>query len=749
MKRGLILITIILLILPVCFASLNTDMDTVQGYVNDYNQGTITAPQLVVYLDYTEHKIYESLEEKDNMAFTESNIQGIFEKAMHNNDYELVFSTDDFDVVFNAHPFVRHDKEYYEMREDMSDSYYNIGFHLRPTKLEEDLNGIILEYSKFSKNLVKVADGENVDFEGMRVQFAEIKQKTFNVKDCEELMDKLMLEEESMMMDNLNQDLIVGEEIIGGDGMMDNKPPQPKLQPKPQPQLPQPQMMNPSNNGDQKMFSTIIKQNMKTECWNDHTCENVCEDEESCFENCHNEQYCEEKCDSECHEEESCDNVCETTIEFNEENGLNETIETCYDVCKPKEVCNNNCWQDCQDEQVCEDVCETRQNCRQECEDIETCEEYPDGELRIQGVCGKDHMGNEFTDIYINANGPGLDYFNELNNMDSGDKGCEQQVDGLVELRKALQKDIDNDFARWYFEEFIGNDPEKVVGGDGLRRVLRMLTNNEEQISENLFCKHQDEIKWPAGFEQIELEYMNDHVNLEVWEKMIPVEWNPVKHWTTLYKYAWVPDKELVKKLIDFQLTKKNSFGPDAKEIADIKADEGKMEVINRLANKYGGSFDVMIELVDAEDNSIVAKKYMKINPDVAVKIDDDMPEKEDISITIDYDVLYNFITYMNLKVEGDRIEGPHWVHIDEKDGPGNLFSVIGAVSKMWREGVKIRPRYALFKMFFNTKDIVSLMQEAEDDEFGNNYDKNSGSDSNDLGTEQNINVQIVDGGEV
>ena len=174
---------------------------------------------------------------------------------------------------------------------------------------------------------------------------------------------------------------------------------------------------------------------------------------------------------------------------------------------------------------------------------------------------------------------------------------CESQIKGLVKLRKAFQDEMTNDFARWYFEDFIGDDPEKVVNGDGLRRVLHVLTQNEEEIANNLFCNNNGEIKWPEGFKQFEINYNNEHVNLEVWEKMVPVEGNSIKHWTTLYKYAWVPEKELVKKLIDYQMAKKNSFGPNAKETAEIKADEGKMEIINRLANKYGGSFDVMLEL--------------------------------------------------------------------------------------------------------------------------------------------------------
>ena len=98
---------------------------------------------------------------------------------------------------------------------------------------------------------------------------------------------------------------------------------------------------------------------------------------------------------------------------------------------------------------------------------------------------------------------------------------------------------------------------------------------------------------------------------------------------------------------------------------------------------------------------------------ETTIKISDEVPEKTDISIEIDYDTLYNFITYMSYTMEGDRIEGPRWVYIEDHEGPGKFFSVIGAVSKMWREGITIKPRYALLKMFFNAGDIIGLMKES------------------------------------
>jgi hypothetical protein len=132
------------------------------------------------------------------------------------------------------------------------------------------------------------------------------------------------------------------------------------------------------------------------------------------------------------------------------------------------------------------------------------------------------------------------------------------------------------------------------------------------------------------------------------------------------------------------------------------------MELINSLSNKYGGSFDVRLELKDKEENIVL--KYFQINPDVVVKIVDSIEEKPDISVEIEYDALYDFISYMSYEQGGDDIKGPRWVHMSGGSGPGKFFGTIGAVKKMWGEGVTIKPRYALLKLLFNSKSLIGLI---------------------------------------
>ena len=71
---------------------------------------------------------------------------------------------------------------------------------------------------------------------------------------------------------------------------------------------------------------------------------------------------------------------------------------------------------------------------------------------------------------------------------------------------------------------------------------------------------------------------------------------------------------------------------------------------------------------------------------------------------------MYDFFSYISYEIGGGEIKGPYWVHTSSVGGPGKFFGVVGAVRKAWREGVTVKPRYALLKLLFSSKDIIGLM---------------------------------------
>ena len=666
-----LLALLVLSMLSVASASLSSNMGEVKKYVNQYDANEITAAQLVVYLDYVQSKMYEELDLEDRKAFTESEIKVVFEEVdkggdkkhdFHGPDYEKRFETDDFEIVFATHRFFEYDEDYWEKRESEADVLYGIYYELKAFNVEV-YDSIPEQVDSFVDDFMDMVEADSDD----KSEQEELRKQWNQIK------------QRFWEMQDQDRCAEIMEEI----GMQEEE----------------------ENYGTDLKYYKILEQINHTDCWNEPgECHKECDTYEVCDD-------CKPDCEmvDECYDK--CEEVCEEV--FNEETNETEEIceEQCEEVCEEHEVCTG-----------CEDVeCYTEENCWEECdgEGEEVCNSWSEQEIRLEGNCREDG-----SDLWIGSWGEDFDKYQGIN--EGGDWNCNSEVEALVKVREVLQEDLDNNFAEWYFEEFLaGDDYDKIInGGGGFHSVLEMLIRNEEEIADRLHCYEFRE--WPDGFDKIDIEYSSGNAHVEVWEKLAPVEWDEIKYYTTLFKYSWVPDKELMKGLINYKIEQTDDFGPSAKDIAEIKQDEGQMEVITSLAEKYGGSFDVKLEL-EQEDSDFAVLKYLQINPDVAIQMVDEIDDRPDISIKVDYDVLHNFISYMVYEMEGDKIRGPHWVWIEGDEGPGKFFSALGAISKMWKEGVTIKPRFALVKMLFSTGDLIELMKGPDSDAYQEElFDKGS-----------------------
>lgn len=400
-----------------------------------------------------------------------------------------------------------------------------------------------------------------------------------------------------------------------------------------------------------------------------------------------------EKQSERCHPEQNCTQVCEE-------------VQDCWDECHMEEVCQEG---DCQMERACEEVCNTYEECHPECEQIQVCEEYTSDELFLKGFCDNEGGGS----IWIEANGMEFEEYNQLNNYNFDEIYCQKRIDGLIKIRKKLQESVNNDFVKWCFEEYLSENVEKMMHGDtGFRRVMNLITWIEEEIAQRNYCWETE--SWPEGFEKIEVDYESETVKVKIWEKMVPVEWmgeRGGRAWTTLYNYSWFPSREELKQIITYGLNK-NSLGPSSDELAGIKTDPNQLEVIERLSAGYGGSLDIKFELI--EEGEAIITKYLTINTEDILMFKNDLNNNavEDISISINYYSLYDFINYMRMLGE-EKINGPNWVDVQgEEFDFGQVLGVIGAISKFWREGVNIMPRYALFNLMFTVFDMVDFAQQ-------------------------------------
>jgi len=656
----------VFLVMPFANASIKDSMAEIETYINQYNSGSVDAAKLIIYMEYSLEKMYAELDKGNIKAFTEAEIKSAFNEKKSSGiekrkmmeqgwemgwqQYEKIFAAKDFNIVFIAKPFYMHSREYYETREAEAEAYFTIGYDIQPSESAASDEELADEIKGFMIKLKAAAASSANEQTGLDAMKKEFSAIKLKVQNAEDC-EKLM------------------QNAFGANG---------------------------EDRGDAKFFTMPIKQENKTECYPDKECKPSCKQEQICYNKCEDKEVCSDSCSPVCAQQQVCNDIC---------TGENST--NCTTQCYNNETCTNNCVKSCHREPQCADVCDSKEICKDECNDIQRCNDMISGELRIEGICKKDY----YNDIYINAYGPTLQRFSSLSEYKQ-ETDCESKIEDLVKIRKAVQNSINDEFATWYFQEFIGNDTEKMVHGtSGIRKVLEILIINDQEVSNNVLCAKLD--KWPEGFEGIDVNYSDDNAHLEIWEKKIPVHGTELKYWTTLYKYSYMPSKDLLKRLINYKMSEQGTFGPSAKDVARIRADEGKMELVNRLAEKYGGSFDVKLYLYDGDET--VIKKYLQVNKEDVIKISDSIDGKEDISINVDYKSLYWLIHYFNYNLGGNEIKGPYWVGVKiNEGGPGQFFSVVGALSKFWREGVKIQPRYAILKMFFNVKDISSLIQESQ-----------------------------------
>ncbi len=607
-------------LIPTVFSySVEEGAEEFENYITQYKDDDITTPQLIVYLEYVQSRMYSILDKEDREGFTESEIETIF-GSIEDDTARKEYLTDDFKIIFEANLF--YGTNLYEDRGMSGEDYYTIHFYLEPLEKKTSSSGVEEDIESFINDLEEASETNNPDFDSLKESYTNImiESQKLGYDSCEDIASSIMTESEHQ------KDWDEGT-----------------------------------------MYDEVIKIVNETECHEREECEHVCEEVDDCWEKCHPE--------------------CETVCDDGED--------------------GKNCWEECHE--VCEEFCETREECHPNCTMIEECYDNTVSELRFSIECNP-----EYTGLWIDAWGEELEIFNQINEVDMGKKDCEIRLNSFVSLRKALQDSVDNDFAQWYFEDFLGDSPEKLMrGGHGFERVMNTLIWIEESIAKNMGCMGED-AEWPEGFEEINIDYEKNNIKIQVWERQIPVEWmQGKKMWTTLYTHKFMPSKNMMKEMILYQISETDKIGPSTEEINELKSDQGKMELIKRIADKYGGSLNIMLELNDGEEELL--KKYVRINVNDTIKFSDNEPEEMDISISVDYDALYEFMSYMQ-SMESERIRGPNWIEGKEggreEDGFGKFLGALGAVLRFWRTGVNISPPQAILKLILNIFDVVNFIQE-------------------------------------
>ncbi len=341
-----------------------------------------------------------------------------------------------------------------------------------------------------------------------------------------------------------------------------------------------------------------------------------------------------------------------------------------------------------------------------DCEKI--CENYPNT-ISLSAFCSE-----EGSYLSVTREGFRKDFFNFVQKVSSArqstpyTKECEPySYEGNLYFREKLQESLNKEFFDWYVDDFLGNDMEKYLNPtSGFERLMGFFHQTSEQVSNSLDCKGQNE--WPDEFEKINIEYNNGNTKFHVWEELRSADHKNVDMWSTLYKYKVIGDKNMMRKIIEYQLSDKSTITPPTNERENIKQDEKAMTVLDKLTSGFGDSLDFKITLKDGEEH--VFTRYVKINDEVIFNVSDSQTNAKeselDLTATLTLDDLYDFVNSMT-SIDSEKVYGPSWV---EPKGPMMIKERIGLIFKIWNS-VDVDPWATKLRLSTKIGKILDYMK--------------------------------------
>ena len=254
---------------------------------------------------------------------------------------------------------------------------------------------------------------------------------------------------------------------------------------------------------------------------------------------------------------------------------------------------------------------------------------------------------------------------------------CKQDLENLKKQRQELERGLNQDFVAWFFEKYLPNSADEWEQHvSGIFEIYWRDVDISRQIAERMNCLGMTEI---PQHNLINIKYETDFGKLELWEEIKTVKLPGMEQETQIispYMKAWIfPPKSFIiyemKKAMENQefpgspeqkLEREGEEGPTAEEREMIKQDEGFMEQIRKITEKYDGNLEAVVRFVD--DGKVVFNLYVQVNEDDIIKVKPMLPEdvpQEDARIEIEFQNLYDMIYLQEKEMRGERIESPPW----------------------------------------------------------------------------------------
>ena len=301
------------------------------------------------------------------------------------------------------------------------------------------------------------------------------------------------------------------------------------------------------------------------------------------------------------------------------------------------------------------------------------------------GMCSKNAMQKTGTEGNIHFGGWGelTDKVMRAKNRYYAREGdwCKEELKNLIKQRGEIEKSFNQEFAVWFFEEYLANSAEDWEQSmSGIYELYWNNVDNSMRAVEMMNCAGKSDIDELMNYNLINIEYESEYGRMEYWEEIkevkMPGSDEKIKV-ISPYMRLWIfPPKEFIiyemKKAMkehefpgppEESMKRENEEGLTDEERVLIKRDRQFMEKIRAAVSAYGGNIDAVVQFKDYETDDIVFNLYIQVNEDVIMEMKPMPPEEvpaEDVRIVIDFKEIYEMIE-KSMKGEGERIESPPW----------------------------------------------------------------------------------------
>lgn len=455
----------------------------------------------------------------------------------------------------------------------------------------------------------------------------------------------------------------------------------------------------------------------------------------------------EERCDGE------CENRCKESIEMPcVEKCVYQDREEMADLEECKEKCTiergediKKCEVDCVDKCVEGDGFEIKRE-----EGMEHQQEK--FVFRVGGSCRSSTSENNNDNngfIYFDGWGDDFRNFHEVKNKfykNDHNDWCKWEIENLIKQRIELEEGFNYEFAKWFFEDYLANTAEDwETHQSGIYELYWRDVDLSRQLAERLTCLGKTDIRDIYEPNLIRFNYTTEYGSIEFWEELKTVDSREIgggrnmdKEITLISPYMkiWLfPPEEFIKSEMkqamqnhefpgspEEKLDREKEEGLTEEEREEIKQDKKFMKKLRKVLKDYNGNIDSAIEFRDS-NGEVVFNLLVNINEEDIMTFEPKLPEdieKKDVTVTLEYERLYDLIYTSEMEMRETRIESPPWdpaprefkeTFNDIKNGVKMFFKVRAMVNS-----AVVTPESAeddakeLFKLFF------SMMMKKGDD---------------------------------